>query len=125
MAMLIPALIIVAILAWPIWLLLGMMEVRTSRAAILSTAIPPTLLAIAAVVFALLNKEALGEGPTINIFWQVGAGLTVAAFLSSFVFAIMRKWEMAKGTGFGSSIGFFALLVDVVLAFFWEMWRKK
>ena len=103
--------------AWFIFLLLLMMDVRTSGAAILSTAIPPTLMAIAAVVFALLNKEALGEGPTINIFWQVGAGLTVAAFLSSFVFAIMRKWEIAKGTCFGSSIGLFALLIDVVLAF--------
>jgi hypothetical protein len=103
---------------WLLWLLLGMMEVRTSRAALLSTAIPPTLLAIAALVFALLNKEALGEGPTINIFWQVGFGLAVAAFLSSFVFAIMRKWEIAKGTDFGSSIGIFALLIDMVLAFF-------
>ena len=84
----------------------------------LSTAISSTLLAIAAVVFAVLNTEALGEGPIINIFWQVGFGLTVVAFLSSFVFAIMRKWEIAKGTCFGSSIGFFALLIDVVLAFF-------
>jgi hypothetical protein len=89
--MLIIGLMVIAVLAWVIWLLLGMLEVRTSRAAILSTAIPPTLLAIAAVVFALLNKEALGEGPIINIFWQVGFGLTVATFLSSFVFAIMRK----------------------------------
>jgi len=71
MIMIMPVFIIIVlvILTWVFWLWLGMPEVRTSRAAILSTAIPPTLLAIAAVVFAVLNTEALGEGSIINIFW--------------------------------------------------------
>lgn len=92
--------------------------VRPRRAAILTTAIPPTLLAIAAVVFGLLDKApAEAEVPTIvNICLQVGFGLVAAAILSSVVFAIRRKWEIAKGTGFGSGIGLVVLAIAVVLA---------
>ena len=102
------------VLAWVLWLWVGKRIVRTSRAALLATAIPPTLLAIAAVVFALLSTEALrkAEGYTIpHILWLVGFYLAVAVFLSSVVFAIMRKWEIAKGIGFGSGIGLVVCLI--------------
>ena len=75
--------------------------VRPHRTAILATAIPPTLLAIATVV------------ADISLF--VGFGLVAAAILSSVVFAIMRKWEIAKGTGFGSGIGLVVFIIYFVV----------
>ena len=101
-------------LAWVLWLWLGKRMVRPRRIAILATAILPTLLAIATVVFGLLNKEALAEeteGLIVDICLQVGFGLIVAAILSSVGFAIKRKWEIAKGIGLGSGIGFVVLLI--------------
>jgi hypothetical protein len=108
------------ILAWVLWLWLGKRIVRTSRAAILVTAIPQALLAIAFVVLYLLtlgsaNRWALSDIWTICFY--VSCGIAAASFLSSVVFAIMREWEIAKGTGFGSGIG----LVVVMPAFFFGL----
>ena len=100
---------LVGVLAWVLWLWLGKRMVKPRRAAILATAIPPSLLAIAAVGFEAL---VVTEGFDIaDICAQVGFGLVAAAILSSVVFAIMRKWEIAKGTGFGSGIGLVVLLI--------------
>ena len=95
-------------LAWVLWLWLGKRIVGTSRIAILATAIPPTLLVIVAFVLILLDLSLVdSEGRNIaNILWLVGFYLVAAAILPSVVFAIMRKWEIAKGIGFGSGIGF-------------------
>ena len=108
----------IVILAWVIWLWLGKRMVRPRRAAILATAIPPTLLAIAIFIYALLNTEALrkAKGYTIpDISGFVVLGLVTAALLSSVVFAIMRKWEIAKGTGFGSGIGLVVFIIYFVV----------
>ncbi|MFC1894227.1 hypothetical protein ACFLYR_09505 [Chloroflexota bacterium] len=99
-------LVLLACLLWP-WLVKRW--VRPHRAAILATAIPPTLLAIAFVVLYLLtlggaDKEALSNIWVVCIF--VTLGLAAAAILSSVVFVIMRKWEIAKGTSLGGGIGF-------------------
>ena len=103
------------ILAWILWLWLSKKMVRTSRAAILATAIPAPVLAIASAV--------LGQGgrspyyPVAAICGQISLGLAVAAVLSSVVFAIMREWEIAKGTGFGSGISWFVYLMVFWVAF--------
>ncbi len=109
---------LVGIVAWVLWLWLGKRMVRPRRAVILATAILPTLLAIAAVVFPLLDKAAVEtEGFDIrDICLLVGFGLVAAAILSSVGFAIRRKWEIAKGIGLGSGIGFVALLIVFILA---------
>jgi len=109
---------LVGILAWVLWLWLGKRMVRPRRAAILATAILPTLLAIAAVVFPLLDKAAVEtEGFDIrDICLLVGFGLVAAATLSSVGFAIRRKWGIAKGIGLGSGIGFVVLLIAFILA---------
>jgi Na+-transporting NADH:ubiquinone oxidoreductase subunit NqrE len=82
---------------------------------IMATAIPPTLFTIVSVVLALLNPELLGtEGLNIvDICGQVSFGLLAIAFISSIVFAIRRKQEIAKGIFFGFGIG----LVLWVIAF--------
>jgi len=103
------------VLAWILWLWLGKRGVRTSSAAILATAIPAPLLAIASAV--------LGQGgrspysPVADICGQVSLGLVAGAVLSSVVFAIVREWEIAKGTGLGSGIGYFIWLIVFVVAF--------
>ena len=107
----------ILVLAWVIWLLLGKRRVKTSKAAILATAIPQALLAIAFVVLYLLILGGADRWALSNIWticFYVSFCIATAAFLSSVVFAIMREWEITKGTGFGSGIG----LVVVVPAFF-------
>ena len=108
------------ILAWILWLWLGKRMVRTSRAAILATAIPQALLAIAFFVLYLLilggaYRWALSDIWTICFY--VSFGIATAAFLSSVVFAIMREWEIAKGTGLGGGIGYFIWMIVFVVAF--------
>ena len=88
----------ILVLAWVLWLLLGKRIVRTSRAAIVATAIPQALLAIAFFVLYLLilggaDRWALSD--IWGICFYVSLGIATAAFLSSVVFAIMRKWEIA------------------------------
>ena len=111
--------LVIFLVVWVLWLWLGKKMVRPHRTTILAAAIPPALLAIAAVVYIMLNQEALkkAEGYTVaDICVFVSYGLVAAALLSSVVFAIRRKWEIAKGTGFGSGIGFVVFLIAFVLA---------
>jgi len=112
------------ILAWVLWLWLGKRRVRTHRAAILATAIPQALLAIAFFVLYLLT---LGGADLFNIWnpcWWVSFGIATAAFLSSVVFAIMREWEIAKGTGLGSGIGLVVFVPVIFLLFVWALSGK-
>ena len=113
-------LIIFGILVWVLWLWLGKGRVRTHRAAMLATAIPQALLAIAFVVLYLLTLGGVEMRalPDIwMIFFFISLGLATAAFLSSVVFAVRRKWEMAKGTGFGFAIGLIVFVPTFFLGF--------
>ena len=107
----------ILVLAWVIWLLLGKRRVRTSRAAILATAIPQALLVTTFIVLYLLT---LGDADmrALHDIWApcfyTSLGIAAAAFLLSIVCAIGREWEIAKGIGFGSGIG----VVVFVPAFF-------
>ena len=93
------------------------------RVAILATAIPPILFAIASVVLALLNPELLEtEGINIvDICGQVSFGLLAIALISSIVFYIRRKREIAKGIAVGFGIG----LVVWLIAFILVSWRYE
>jgi len=115
----------ICVLAWVLWLWLGRRMVKPHRTAILATAIPLTLLAIATVVSGLLNPALLVEpvfidGPysVVDICWLVGFYLATAASVLSVVFAIMRKWEIAKGIGFGGVISLVVSLIVFVVAHF-------
>ncbi len=107
----------IVILVWVLVLAIVKRKVRSHRTAILATAIPPSLLLIATIVYFYLNFEAIvkAEGTTVvDICFWVASGLVVAALLSSFVFVIRRKWEIAKGTGFGSGIGLIMCFIAFV-----------
>ena len=109
--------IILGVLAWVLWLWIGKRMVRTHRVAILATAIPQALLAISFVVLYLLTLGGTEKEALQNIWVPcviASLSLAGAAFLSSIVFAIMHKWEIAKGIGHGGGIGF----VVSVVAFF-------
>ena len=113
--------IVIAILAWVLWLLLGMMEVRTSRPAILSTAIPQALLAIALYTIGLLFQPlSRTEIAIAQYCFNVGAVIAVLSILSSVIFAIMRKWEIAKGTGIGG-IGLVVWIITFPLGYGWGL----
>jgi len=104
-------------LAWVLWLWLGKRMVRTSRAAILATAIPQALLVIAFVVLYLLILGGADRWALLdiwNICFYLNYGIAAAAFLSSVVLAIMREWEIAKGTSLTGGVG----LVVCWLAFY-------
>ena len=80
--------------------------------ALMFTAIPSTLFAIATIVLYLLGiplSEA--EISIADICISVSLGVVGAAFLSSIVFAIMRKKGIAKGTGLGGGIGLVVWLI--------------
>ena len=110
--------IILGILAWVLWLWLGKMQVSIHRVALLATAIPQALLVIAFVVLFLLTAA---EMRALSDIWvscfYVSFGIATAAFLSSVISAIVREWEIAKGTSLGGGIGFVVSLIAFFVAF--------
>jgi hypothetical protein len=111
MTFIIPIVIVVGILAWVL-----RPEKRPTRArtvAIMTTVIPPAIVAIGAVVFQLLHNAAgkTWVSDISNTCFIVGLGLIGAAILASAGFVFTRKGEIAKGVGFGICI---AVIVSVV-----------
>ena len=111
MTFIIPLVIVVGILAWV--LRPGKNPNTTCTTAILATAIPPLVVAIASVVFQLLHNAA---GKTLvsdisNTCFIIGLGLIGAAILTSAGFAFARKGKIAKGVGFGICI---AVIVSII-----------
>ena len=53
--------------------------------------------------------------------FNVGAIIAVLAFLSSVIFAIMRKWEIAKGTGICGGIGLVVWIITFPLGYGWGL----
>ncbi len=114
MTVIIPIAIIACILAWVFRPKTGTFKAR--RAAILVTAIPLVILAIAALVFQLL-QNATGDkevSDISNICFIVGIGMIGAAILALLGFAVARKVEITKGLGFGLSIMVILSIVEFV-----------
>ena len=95
----------------------GKRPTNPRRVAILATAIPPPIVAIAAVAFQLLhNAVAKTEVSDIsNTCFIVGLNLVGAAILASAGFAIARKGEIAKGIGFGICIAVVVSIMELIL----------
>ncbi len=111
MIVIIPLLILIGILAW--WLRPGKDPSGPRKIAILATSIPALAVAIAAVIFQLLHNA---SGPVevsgiSNVLFLAGLGIISASILASVVFALTRKVDIAKGTGFGACI---AVIVSVI-----------
>ena len=97
MTIIIPIAIIAGILAWVLRPKKGTIKGR--KVAILATAIPPFIVAIAALVFQLLHNATGNEGLSdiSNICFIVGLGLIGAAILVLLGFVVARKVEIVKG----------------------------
>ena len=111
----IPLIIAASVLAWVLRPRKGMTTPR--RTAILATAIPPFVVAIAAVVFQLLHNAAgkTWVSDISNTCFIVGLGLIGAAILASAGFAFTRKGEVAKGVGFGICITVIVSILELAL----------
>lgn len=111
MIFIIPLFIVVCIVAW---MLRPRKNISKSRKyAILSVILPSLVFAVTAVVFQLL-QNATGNvevSDISNTLFITGIFVIGAAMLALAGFTVMRKWEIAKGIGFGICI---ALLVSII-----------
>jgi hypothetical protein len=114
MAIIIPIAIIACILAWVFRPKTETIKAR--RVAILATTIPLVIIAIAALVFQLLQSSTgvTGVSDISNTLFIVGLCLTGAAILALLGFAIARKAEITKGIGFGLNIMAILSIVDFI-----------
>jgi ABC-type dipeptide/oligopeptide/nickel transport system permease component len=112
MTLILPLVIVVGILAW---VLRPRKSPTTARiAAILVTAIPQFVVAIAAIVFQLMHNAAgkTWVSDISNTCFLVGLALTGVAILASAGFAFARKGEIAKGIGFGICIAVIVAIIE-------------
>jgi hypothetical protein len=115
MIIIVPLIIAIGVLSWV--LRPGKSPTKPRRVAILATAIPPLVVAIVAVIFQVLHNTAgmTWVSDTSNTCFIVSIGLVGAAILSVVGFVIARKWEIAKGIGFGICIGVFIAVIELML----------
>lgn len=115
MILIVPLIIVVGVLAWV--LRPGRSVIKLRKVAILATAIPPLIVAITAVVFQVLHNTA-GQtwvSDISNTCFIISVGLVVVAILTAVGFIIARKWEIAKGIGFGICIGIFIAVIELAV----------
>jgi hypothetical protein len=115
MIIIVPLIIAVGFLSWV--LRPGKSPTKPRRVAILATAIPPLVVAIVAVIFQVLHNT---DGKTwvsdiSNTCFIVSIGLVGAAILAMVGFVIARKWEIAKGIGFGICIGVIISIIELAV----------
>jgi len=90
---------------------------KPRKVAILVTVVPPFIVAIAAIVSQLLHNAAgkTWVSDISNTCFLIGLGLIATAILALVGFAIARKWEIAKGIGFGICIAVVVSIIDLAL----------
>ena len=115
MIIIIPLIMAICVLAWV--LRPGRRPTNPRKVAILAIAIPPLVVAIAAVVFQVLHNAAgkTWVSDIANTCFIISAGLVGLAILAVIGFVIARKWEIAKGIGFGICIGVLISIVELAV----------
>jgi len=115
MIIIIPLILATCVVAWV--LRPGTRPTNPRKVAILATAIPPLVVAIAAIVFQVLHNAAgkTWVSDISNTCFIVSMGLVGAAILATAGFAIARKWEIAKGIGFGICIGVLIAIIELAV----------
>ncbi len=108
----IPLVIVFSILAWVFRP--GKNSTGPRRIAILATGIPSLFAAIVAVIFQVLHNITgiTWLSDMANTCFIIGIGLVGAAILAVLGFVIARKWEIAKGIGFGICIGVIVSIIE-------------
>ena len=115
MIIIIPLIVAICVLAWV--LRPGRRPTNPRKVAILATAIPPLIVAIAAVVFQVLHNSAgkTWVSDISNTCFIISIGLIGAAILVTIGFVIARKGEIAKGIGFGICIGVIISIIELIV----------
>ena len=115
MIIIIPLLFIIGAVAW--LLRPGKRPANQRKIAILATAIPPVIVAIAAVTFQLLHNAAGNTwvSDAANTCFVISISLVGLAILAAIGFAVARRGEIAKGIGFGICIGVFICVIELAV----------
>lgn len=114
MILIITLAIIVVILVWFLRPKDG--TFKTRRVAILTTTIPLASIAIAALLFQLMQNSTGGvdESEIANTLFIIGSCLIGVAIISLLGFILARKGEIAKGIGFGLTIVVILYIIEFV-----------
>ncbi len=115
MIIIVPLIIVVAAIAWV--LRPGKSPSKPRKVAILAAVIPPLVVAIAAVILQILHNT---DGKTwvsdiSNTCFIISIVLVGTAILAAVVFVIVRKWEIAKGIGFGVCISILVCIIELAV----------
>jgi len=115
MIIIVPLIISVAVIAWLLYP--GKSPAKPRKIAVLAAVIPPLFVAIAAAIFQILHNT---DGKTwvsdiSNTCFIISITLVGAAILAAVVFVIVRKWEIAKGIGFGVCISVFVCVIELAV----------
>ena len=115
MIIIVPLIIAIGVLSWV--LRPGKSPTKPRRVAILATAIPPLVVAIVAIIFQVLHNIAgrTWVSDLSNTCFIVSIGLVGSAILATAGFVIARKWEIAKGIGFGICIGVIISIIELAV----------
>jgi hypothetical protein len=115
MIIIIPLVIFVCAIAW--FLRPGRSPSKPLIIAILVIAVPVLAASLAAVIFQLLHNAAgmAWVSDASNICFIISMGLICLAILAIVGFAIARKWEIAKGMGFGVCLGILISIIDLAV----------
>jgi hypothetical protein len=115
MIIIIPLVVAICILAWV--LRPGKSPTNLRKIAVLATAIPPLVVAVVAVIFQLWHN-ATGRtwvSDISNTCFIISIGMVGLAILATVVFIVARKWEIAKGMGFGICIGVLTSVIELAV----------
>jgi hypothetical protein len=115
MIIIVPLVILAGFLAWV--LRPGRAPSRPRKAAILATIIPPLVASIVAIIFQVLHNAAglTWVSEISNICFIVSISLVGASILAAVGFVIARKWEIAKGIGFGICISIIICVIELAV----------
>jgi Na+-transporting NADH:ubiquinone oxidoreductase subunit NqrE len=115
MTLIIPLLIIIGVLAW--MLRPGKNPTKPRRVSIAATAIASLVVAIVAVIFQVLQNTTgrTWVSDISNTCFIISLCLVGIAILATVGFVIARKWEIAKGIGFGICIGVLIVIIELAV----------
>ena len=112
MIIIVPLVIIIALIA----LILRPRKTMTKsrKLSILAVIIPSFMVGIAAVVFQFIYSIGGDDGVAniSNTLFIIGFGIICAAILTLIGLVVVRRWEIAKGIGFGICI---SVIISVIV----------
>jgi hypothetical protein len=99
-------LLIISILAIAWWLRPRSNAPKSQKLVVFAIAVPSLVLAVISVILQLTQNASgtAGVSDISNALFVAGLIVVLAAVLAAAVCVIAKKWELAKGIGFGVSV---------------------